>query len=1135
MVFTMLALLMGAFPALAFEMYIYLENNEHVDVSTARGKLLPLSTGANYITLEDSDSPLTLTPREGCAFTELVYDGHFAWPGEEAVTIDVGEGSSISVYTRGEIETYNVSFTGDLDSFTSVAGSVTLDPHATTAIKQNEAVGISPRPGYIITSVTTTPFMEVMGGGNQWVFFLTSDVTVNVTAKEAPKGNVVINIDDPTNAAVTTAIGKVLSLEAGDNYVAVDPETESPLKVSARPGANILIVADPTIIQPDADGTYTVNINPDAALTNLYIVTERYVSNNLTINVNDATFLDLKDDSGNSILLSDGTNRLAFDFTGNDMLHASATGDGTLSRVVVDNIDQEITDGKCDFRIYKNSVVDILMSGSTQETGWISIVNEDFSGFPEGTEDEPDLFTSLLLENGYFIDPSRFRPYNPDATNAWGGMNLYPAGGSLAVIGGFLNTPTGDYSGNLRMTFRARLIPGHNPENVTGIEVLLIRRSAIVDYKRQTFTLTPEWQTFTFEADNGWFHDTCIQFFSAGEVSYQLDDIKIEHRIVGIEPPKSGQATDLGDDGFTANWETTDTADKYLLSVFTKEGDGEVENIVEDFESLTVDGNGHISTFPTGWEYNLSASGSDRELNEDSAFSASGLSVCLDGTGDYIQSPVNSRGISRLSFHLGADNSLNGNAMTSAVLNVGALTDSGWMPWLMQSMTYLVGAGGTADVDVTDHLNLYDNIYAVRFELQKSSEDRVLVMIDNVDYCVPGPELLNYVWEDREVEGGNTSSCRVEDEAMDPDTDYWYHVKAANTSYVSEPSEAVMAFYAQTPVAFDATDVSENSFTANWECGPKADSFDLMLYRTFEAREDIHNAVIIEEDFGHIQSSGTPENPETGAYTTGTFSLDEYTRLPGWTATSYSFANGAVGGLPAKDGYQVGGLITPSIDLSNNGGKCRLILRAWFEDGDAIQIQGNSSATYIASAWNGTGWKDLECELQNCGDREKLTIWSGFGRPFMIDYIRIEQDLKAGDRVDIVTNAININDVSLRSMHFDRQIKFDDLKLGYEVAARRYYNGDPSDFYLSYPSERINVELLGSSIEPAIEDQGLRITAGERCATIELSSPARVEAYSTDGLQLRAMGCEVGTTTIPLPSGLCILRVDNRTYKLQIR
>ncbi len=1121
-------------PADAFSMYIYVENADYVSVSTARNQILPLYTGGNDIVLDDEDSPLTITPAEGCRITELVFDSSFAWPGTEPVSIPVGQDSSISIYCEGPAQYHNVTFSGDLDAFRAVAGPATLDNYGSNSVKHNELIGISPRAGYIITSVTTTPEIEVMGGGNQWMFFLPSDLNINVTAKEAPKGNVIVDIDDPANAYVITALGKVLALEPGENYVSIDVPTESPLSISPKPGAVIDVVANPTIINAGPDGVFTVPIDENAELTHLYVVTHRVVNNNLTINVNDASSLSLTDDLGNRILLSDGTNRLTFDFTGSDLLHARPLGDAHILKVIVDNVEQPIVDGGADFNIFRNSVVDIMLSTGSQEVGWISIVNEDFSGFPEGTVDQPDLKTPLLLEdNGNFIDESRLKPFDPNASKPWGGMNLYSAGGTLAVMDGFLNTPASDYSGKLRMTFRARLVPGWNAYDAQGIEVLLIRRSAIVDYKRQTFTLTPEWQTFTFEADNGWFHDTCIQFFAAEPVFYQLDDIRIDHRIVGIEPPKVLEPSDVTDNAFTANWQPTDTAEDYLLSVYTHEGVGEYENFTQDFESLETDADGHLIAMPEGWEFNLSASGTACEVNTNPAFADDAKSVCLDGNADYIQSPAAPRGISRLSYRLFADNSANGAAISNAVLNVGALTDGGWMPWLMQSVTNLINAGGSADVDVTEFLGLYDNIYAVRFELAKADDDKALLMIDNISYDVPGPMLLNYLWEDHLVEGPLASSCRVEDPDYDTDKDYYYHVKARSSSYVSEPSAEMEVFFAQTPVALPPTNVTESSFTANWSCGLKADEYDVTLFHTLVADQPMPAAVIISEDFSGVKSSATPEQPEVGQYTQGTVSLDQYTALPGWTATSYALSSGAVGGLPAADGYQVGGIISPAIDLSNNGGRCTLRLRAWFENGDAIQIQGNSAASYVAAAWNGTGWKDVEVELANCGNSEKITIWSGFGKPFMIDSFEILQDLQEGDRVDIATSVKRIEDSAVNSADFESVHPYG-YSLGYEIETRRYYNGNRNDMYLSWPSERMPVELLNNSVSNVTDKPGLKIDVAPGQAIITLAEASLMEVYSLDGAKLAAVDAPAGTTTLSLPAGPCIIRAAARAVKALI-
>lgn len=68
-------------------------------------------------------------------------------------------------------------------------------------------------------------------------------------------------------------------------------------------------------------------------------------------------------------------------------------------------------------------------------------------------------------------------------------------------------------------------------------------------------------------------------------------------------------------------------------------------------------------------------------------------------------------------------------------------------------------------------------------------------------------------------------------DGLDPNSDYFFTVKAKLGSVVSEASEPVAAIGISTPVALEPTECNADGFTANWERTPKATRYDLMVYR----------------------------------------------------------------------------------------------------------------------------------------------------------------------------------------------------------------------------------------------------------------------------------------------------------------
>ena len=148
------------------------------------------------------------------------------------------------------------------------------------------------------------------------------------------------------------------------------------------------------------------------------------------------------------------------------------------------------------------------------------LINEDFSGLTAGTEDNPDA-TMLVDDMGDFINPSALKPYDSGLSyKKWGGIGLYSAGGCIAIKDGwFLNTPAGDMSGDVTITFRARLAKGQDDTGRNALDLIFLSRKGLVDFGRKTYSLTEEWQLFSFSSDRGNFETTGFQFFANTEAT----------------------------------------------------------------------------------------------------------------------------------------------------------------------------------------------------------------------------------------------------------------------------------------------------------------------------------------------------------------------------------------------------------------------------------------------------------------------------------------------------------------------------------------------------------------------------------------------------------------------------------------
>ncbi|MGN0237280.1 MAG: fibronectin type III domain-containing protein [Lepagella sp.] len=99
-----------------------------------------------------------------------------------------------------------------------------------------------------------------------------------------------------------------------------------------------------------------------------------------------------------------------------------------------------------------------------------------------------------------------------------------------------------------------------------------------------------------------------------------------------------------------------------------------------------------------------------------------------------------------------------------------------------------------------------------------------------------------YAITDMEVEGTET-----EIRGLDPWTDWSFNVKAKKGNLVSEASNSILAFGISTPEPAEASAISLDQFTANWERTPKATRYDLYLYKVDDTNYTLVSTVEIED------------------------------------------------------------------------------------------------------------------------------------------------------------------------------------------------------------------------------------------------------------------------------------------------
>ena len=142
----------------------------------------------------------------------------------------------------------------------------------------------------------------------------------------------------------------------------------------------------------------------------------------------------------------------------------------------------------------------------------------------------------------------------------------------------------------------------------------------------------------------------------------------------------------------------------------------------------------------------------------------------------------------------------------------------------------------------------------------------------------------------------------------------------------------------EVPVASAATDVTSNSFTANWSACTGATSY------TLRVQPVPPYTMVVNEDFANFTTASSQDISSK---------LDENMSTTGWTGSKLY---AAVGGIRLGTGSAVGSLTTPSLDLTSSAGKVSAKIKA---------------KTFT----NNSGTSDSNCELKlSCGTSENTIV-----------------------------------------------------------------------------------------------------------------------------------------------------------------
>lgn len=786
----------------------------------------------------------------------------------------------------------------------------------------------------------------------------------------------------------------------------------------------------------------------------------------------------------------------------------------------------------------------------------VVVIDEDFSGFTDGTEDNPSTAT-ILDDMDNFVNKSALKPYSEALSyKEWGGHGLFSAGGCLAIANGmFLNTPAGDMSGEVTLTFRARLSKAGGSTTLNALKLMFISRSSLVDYEVKFYSLTDEWQTFTYTSTLGDFEHSGFQFLSMYDSNIVLvDDIRLEQTRTSIPAPKVQEAENMTDTSFKAVWNKSIEADHYLLSVFTKNESKELMTVSEGFDNIKADDKGNIDAtspnYPEGWEF----AWKDNDLSNhiakgEGAGTGNKQAVRLIDTGDAITTPYCPEGIKSLKFWVKAEAN-DGQPKYSSILftvnfGKGVYTVDNYID--IPTMFAPAKRDGYY-FDLTETLSAFDKIYSVKIEYIREEDDKTTILFDDFSYTTNKPTTYNYVLKDQEVEQQDNEDGTVgfEVNGLDPDTDYTYSVKSVNSVFTSAASDEQEVYAVSIPTALPATNITANSYTANWTSHKKVDFYRVDQLQQTVIDKDTKDYVMLDEDFSKVTSSFTEADLLDGFYeaderTSGYMPLDDITKIAGWKASSTVRVNGWLGGNEAKQGSGTiaGAIVTPTIDLSHNEGACNISLRVWGSEGDWLIIQGSNPASLATIEFpKGGGIVEKTITMPLCTSKEQLTFYSNNYKVFLIDYIKITQDVKAGDKVTTITGSVLTEDADTKSMVMTNPGFSDGHDVLYRVTAMRYDKDSQEShkyYSTSTPSDLMLVKNPNPSGIGSVEAPAENVAGVEGGIVVNAANATTVNVFNLSGQLVASKACGNGHAFVSVAPGVYVVKTNSTAAKVVVK
>lgn len=381
-------------------------------------------------------------------------------------------------------------------------------------------------------------------------------------------------------------------------------------------------------------------------------------------------------------------------------------------------------------------------------------------------------------------------------------------------------------------------------------------------------------------------------------------------------------------------------------------------------------------------------------------------------------------------------------------------------------------------------------------------------------------------------------------------TYYRLEVKATDGEHLS-PAGTFFGYFSPdavgTPEALPATDVTDESFTANWNAAPFAYGYEVNVTKHHIAQADGEVVVLTDENFD-LMPGGTEEGPQTLVQLNY---MDKYMQQPGWMVdlglTGFTPDDAGILGITNMmvDWGIPGFLLSPTLNLSNGGGKVKVEFKAKSLFDDAVLVlslvnfeEGVPFPGYVGVSV-GTEWQEFSYELEGGIDGCEIYFLvydaTEGGDIIYFDDLKVSQTLNKDEYIAFPYRKVKTDEPNVLQAVIETPGKTAGSFFSYNVNGYFPVTIDPvygDEIMYSEASEEVYVDAPDAVKAIDADKVAKAYVAGDE---LRIENPAGepVYIYTVGGALIKAdaTGNTVVTSRLT-QKGVYIVRVGNQAVKV---